>query len=45
VAEFQCSEHPEGLIAYIPLEGNSAPFETIDCAAAAKRGLKCTLTQ
>ena len=45
VAEFQCSEHPEGLIAYIPLEGNSAPFETIDCATAVKRGLKCTLTQ
>ena len=45
IVEFQCPEHPKGLVAYIPLEGNTAPFETVDCAAAAKRGIKCTLTK
>ena len=44
VVEFQCTQQPKGLIAYIPLSGSSAPFETIDCAAAGKHGTKCTLT-
>lgn len=45
VVEFQCTQQPKGLIAYIPLSGNTAPFETLDCAAASKRGAKCTLPQ
>jgi hypothetical protein len=45
VVEFQCTQQPKGLIAYIPLSGNTAPFETLDCEAASKRGAKCTLTQ
>jgi hypothetical protein len=44
VVEFLCKEHPEGLIAYIPLDDNPTPFETMDCATAAKRGLACNLT-
>lgn len=44
VVEFKCKQHPEGLVAYIPLDGNTAPFETLDCAAAAKRGAVCKLT-
>jgi len=44
VVEFKCSEHPQGLVAYIPLNGVKAPFEVLDCAGAAKRGVKCTLT-
>jgi hypothetical protein len=44
VVEFACKEHPEGLVAYIPLNGNTAPFETLDCATAGKRGLGCKLT-
>ncbi|MGA7676269.1 MAG: hypothetical protein WCA78_14635 [Rhizomicrobium sp.] len=44
VVEFACKQHPEGLVAFIPLEGNTAPFETLDCAAAAKRGVACKLT-
>lgn len=44
VVEFLCPEQPKGLVAFIPLEGNVAPFETVDCMAAAKRGIKCTLT-
>jgi len=45
VVEFLCPEQPNGLVAFIPLEGNTAPFETIDCAVAAKRGIKCALTK
>jgi len=44
VIEFRCSEQPNGLVAYIPLEGNSNPFEAIDCIAAKKRGMSCKLT-
>lgn len=45
VVEFMCPQQPKGLVAYIPLAGNTAPFEALDCAAAGKRGAKCTLTQ
>ena len=45
VVEFLCPEQPKGLVAFIPLEGNTAPFEMVDCAAAAKRGIKCALTK
>lgn len=43
VAEFQCPQYPKGLVAFIPLNGNTAKFETLDCAAAAKRGVMCKL--
>ena len=36
--EYQCpQEHPEGLVALIPLQDSSAPFETLTCAQAATR--------
>ncbi|MGA7674963.1 MAG: hypothetical protein WCA78_07940 [Rhizomicrobium sp.] len=45
VVEFLCpQQQPKGLVAFIPLDGNTAPFETIDCAGAAKRGVVCKLT-
>jgi len=44
VAEFQCRQQPKGLVAFIPLNGNTAKFEALDCAAAAKRSVTCTLT-
>jgi hypothetical protein len=44
VVEFQCAQHPKGLVAYIPMAGNTAPFEAVDCAVASKRGVKCMLT-
>ena len=38
VIEFQCpQEHPEGLVALVPLEDSTAPFETLTCAQAAKK--------
>jgi hypothetical protein len=44
VVELQCPQQPHGLVAFIPLEGNSKPFETLDCAAAATRAVTCKLT-
>ena len=44
VVELRCPQQPKGLVAFIPLEGNPKPFETVDCSAAAARALKCTLT-
>ena len=44
VIEFQCSQQPKGLVAFIPLAGStSAPFEAIDCKTAVKRGVVCAL--
>ncbi|MDE2182635.1 MAG: hypothetical protein KGJ78_06395 [Alphaproteobacteria bacterium] len=45
VAEFSCPEHPEGVVAFIPLNGNATPFETRSCAQAAKVGVQCTLSK
>jgi hypothetical protein len=45
VVEFQCPQYPKGLVAFIPLEGNTAPFQTMDCAKAAKdMHIVCKLT-
>ncbi|HVY24080.1 MAG TPA: hypothetical protein VG962_12080 [Steroidobacteraceae bacterium] len=41
VVELQCPEHPKGLVAFIPLEGNSSSFEAIDCDAAAEQQIQC----
>ncbi len=43
VVEFKCTGQPKGLVAFIPTGANTAPFETTDCATAAKRGLACKL--
>ena len=46
VVEFKCPEQPGGLVAFIPLEDATAPFETMDCATAGtKQHVICTLTQ
>jgi hypothetical protein len=41
VVEFACAQQPNGLVAFIPLEGNTNAFETLNCADAAKRGITC----
>jgi hypothetical protein len=46
IVEFRCKEQPNGLVAFIPTEGVSAPFENMDCAAAGSRArIICTLNQ
>jgi hypothetical protein len=44
VVEVQCPEQPKGLVAFIPLEGNTNQFESIDCAAAVEREIVCKFT-
>lgn len=44
VVEVQCPEQPDGLIAFIPLEGNANKFEAIDCNTAMERQIACKLT-
>jgi hypothetical protein len=43
VVEMQCPDTPGGQVAFIPLEGNTKKFETLDCAAATERHILCTL--
>jgi len=46
VVEFRCKEQPNGLVAFIPAEGATAPFESMDCTQAGARArIICTLTQ
>lgn len=44
VVEFKCPEQPKGLIALIPLGSNTSPFQSMNCAEAAKIGASCKLT-
>jgi len=41
VVEAQCIEQPKGIVAYLPLEGNTNKFEMIDCDAALQRNIRC----
>jgi len=45
VVELQCPQQPKGLIAFIPLDGNTNKFETLDCPAAAEQEIPCQLTK
>jgi hypothetical protein len=44
IVEFKCSQQPNGLVAFIPLEGNTNKFETTDCTGIRKYGIACKLT-
>jgi len=44
IIEFKCPQQPNGLVAFIPLEGNTNKFETVDCAGIKKYGIACKLT-
>jgi hypothetical protein len=44
VVEFRCLEQPKGLVALIPLGSNPSPFQSMNCAEAAKIGAACKLT-
>jgi hypothetical protein len=44
LVEFECSDRPEGLIAFVPPAGDTAnAFESMNCAVAAERGIRCEL--
>ena len=46
IVEFFCpQQYPKGPVAFVPLEQGAAPFEVVDCIAAAQRGVICTMTK
>jgi hypothetical protein len=45
LVEFECSDRPEGLVAFVPPAGDTVnSFESMNCAAAAERGIRCALS-
>jgi hypothetical protein len=44
VVEYRCVDQPAAMVAFIPLQGNTNPYEAIDCADAISRGVGCTFT-
>jgi hypothetical protein len=46
VVEYFCpKQQPNGLVAFLPTEGSTEPFEVLDCASAAKRQVVCSLNK
>lgn len=43
VVEYRCTDQPTGNVAFIPLEGNSQPYESLNCAEAVTQGIPCML--
>jgi hypothetical protein len=41
VVEYACADQPRGTVAFIPLEGNTYDYESVDCTAAVLRGIAC----
>lgn len=42
VVEYQCPQHPQGLVAYVPSPADTtSSFESMDCTAAAERKITC----
>ena len=41
VVEYHCADKPAAGIAFVPLPGNTNPYESIDCSAGALRGIAC----
>jgi hypothetical protein len=42
LVEFDCKDHPEGLVAIVPpADDTTNKFETMNCATAATRGVQC----
>jgi hypothetical protein len=44
VVEYRCADQATAMVAFIPLQGNANPYESIDCAAALLRGAVCKFT-
>jgi hypothetical protein len=42
VVEYRCADQAADIVAFLPLEGNTNPYESIDCkTAAAEHGVTC----
>jgi len=45
VIEYRCAEHTESAVSLVPVEGNTNPYEAIDCALAMQMGVICSLSK
>jgi hypothetical protein len=43
VVEYVCANQSAGTVAFLPLQGNTNPYESLDCNAAAASQIQCTL--
>jgi hypothetical protein len=44
LVEFECLERPEGLVVFVPAQGDATnSFESMNCALAEERGVHCAL--
>jgi len=44
VVEYQCTDQSTDRVAFLPLAGNTTPYESLDCTTAlSSRGVACTL--
>jgi hypothetical protein len=41
VIEYRCANQPKAMVAFIPMQGNANPYESIDCADALSHGVVC----
>jgi hypothetical protein len=44
VVEYQCADQPTAMVAFIPLQGNTNPYESMDCKVAAHQQVPCQFT-
>jgi hypothetical protein len=45
VVEYQCADQPTSMVAFLPLEGNTNPYDVIDCAKAVHSGIICSYSE
>jgi len=45
VVEYRCAEHTESMVALIPLQGSTFPYEVIDCPKAVQMGVVCSFSK
>ena len=45
VVEYRCADQGASMVAFIPLEEGTSPYDAIDCATAEKRGVTCSLSK
>jgi hypothetical protein len=43
VVEYLCADQAAGMVAFIPLPGNTNPYEALDCSTAALSQIQCRL--
>jgi hypothetical protein len=41
VVEYRCADRPVAVVAFIPLQGNTNPYESMDCNEAASHQVSC----